>query len=168
MVDRLAEAEQCRRHQFATRLHRAAADYLVLRGRGRTIVAGYPWFTDWGRDTFISLRGLCLATGHIEEAGRILTEWSQLVSEGALPNRFPDHGDVPEYNSVDASLWYIVAVHDYLKAIRGLPGIRVLRPTEKRCRSPCIKFCWDMRRERDSGFRLMMTVCCGRARQVCN
>lgn len=118
LADRLAEAELIRRHGFATRLHRAAADYLVLRGSGRTIVAGYPWFTDWGRDTFIALRGLCLATGLIEEAGRILTEWSQLVSEGMLPNRFPDHGDVPEYNSVDASLWYIIAVHDYLNASR--------------------------------------------------
>lgn len=116
MVDRLAEAERSRRNGFATRLHRSAADYLVLRGSGRTIVAGYPWFTDWGRDTFIALRGLCLATGQIEEAGRILTEWSQHVSEGMLPNRFPDRGDVPEYNSVDASLWYIIAVHDYLSA----------------------------------------------------
>ena len=118
LVDRLAEAERSRRHGFATRLHRAAADYLVLRGSGRTIVAGYPWFTDWGRDTFIALRGLCLATGQIEDAGRILTEWSQLVSEGMLPNRFPDHGDAPEYNSVDASLWYVIAVHDYLNASR--------------------------------------------------
>lgn len=118
LADRLAEAERTRRHGFATRLHRAAADYLVLRGSGRTIVAGYPWFTDWGRDTFIALRGLCLATGQIEEAGRILTEWSQLVSEGMLPNRFPDQGDVPEYNSVDASLWYVIAVHDYLHASR--------------------------------------------------
>ncbi len=118
LVDRLAEAERSRRHGFATRLHRAAADYLVLRGSGRTIVAGYPWFTDWGRDTFIALRGLCLATGQIEDAGRILTEWSQLVSEGMLPNRFPDQGDAPEYNSVDASLWYVIAVHDYLNASR--------------------------------------------------
>ena len=118
MVERLADAEQCRREQFATRLHRAAADYLVLRGSGRTIVAGYPWFTDWGRDTFIALRGLCLATGQIEDAGRILTEWSKLISEGMLPNRFPDHGDAPEYNSVDASLWYVIAVHEYLNAAR--------------------------------------------------
>ena len=118
LADRLAEAERSRRNAFATRLHRAAADYLVLRGSGRTIVAGYPWFTDWGRDTFVALRGLCLATGQIEDAGRILTEWSQLVSDGMLPNRFPDHGDAPEYNSVDASLWYVIAVHDYLNASR--------------------------------------------------
>ncbi len=118
LADRLTKAERTRRNGFATRLHRSAADYLVLRGSGRTIVAGYPWFTDWGRDTFIALRGLCLATGQIEEAGRILTEWSQLVSEGMLPNRFPDHGDMPEYNAVDASLWYVIAVHDYSNASR--------------------------------------------------
>jgi predicted glycogen debranching enzyme len=91
---------------------------LVKRGGGQTIVAGYPWFTDWGRDTFISLRGLCLATGRLDEARDILLEWSGVVSEGMLPNRFPDQGDQPEYNSVDASLWYIIAVYDFLQAPR--------------------------------------------------
>ena len=116
LVDRLAEAELIRRNGYESRLHRSATDYLVMRSAGRTIIAGYPWFTDWGRDTFIALRGLCLATGKIDEAGRILTDWSQLVSDGMLPNRFPDQSDVPEYNSVDASLWFIIAVHDYLNA----------------------------------------------------
>lgn len=78
------------------------------------MVAGYPWFTDWGRDTFISLRGLCLATGRLDDARDILLEWAGRVSEGMLPNRFPDRGDEPEYKSVDASLWYVVAVHDFL------------------------------------------------------
>jgi len=90
--------------------------YLVERGEGRAIVAGYPWFTDWGRDTFIALRGLLLATGQIVEAERILLAWSGLVSEGMLPNRFPDDAGPPEYNSVDASLWFVVAVHDLLPA----------------------------------------------------
>ena len=62
----------------------------MRRGDGRTIVAGYPWFTDWGRDTFIALRGLCLATGRLDEAGAILAEWAGAVSEGMLPNLFPD------------------------------------------------------------------------------
>ena len=118
LAQRLALSERTRRNAFATRLHRSAADYLVRRGSGQTIVAGYPWFTDWGRDTFIALRGLCLATGHIDEAGQILTQWSQVISEGMLPNRFPDQGDVPEYNSVDASLWYIIAAYDYLNAAK--------------------------------------------------
>jgi predicted glycogen debranching enzyme len=110
--------EQQRRAAFPTPLERAADSYLVQRGKGKTIVAGYPWFTDWGRDTFISLRGLCLATGRFDVARDILLEWSNVVSEGMLPNLFPDQGDRPEYNSVDASLWYVVAVHDFLAAAR--------------------------------------------------
>ena len=112
----LAEREARRRATFAGPLERAADSYLVGRGSGTTVVAGYPWFTDWGRDTFIALRGLCLATGRIEDAARILVEWSDAVSEGMLPNRFPDRGEAPEYNSVDASLWFVVAVHDFLSA----------------------------------------------------
>jgi predicted glycogen debranching enzyme len=96
----------------------AAADqYIVARGEQKTVIAGYPWFSDWGRDTFISLRGLCLATGRLEEAREILLAWAGRVSEGMLPNRFPDQGDTPEFNSVDASLWYVIAVHDFLQAM---------------------------------------------------
>jgi predicted glycogen debranching enzyme len=87
----------------------------VHRDGGKTIVAGYPWFTDWGRDTFIALRGLCLATGRLKDAREILLAWAATVSEGMLPNRFPDAGDTPEYNSVDASLWFVIAVHDFFE-----------------------------------------------------
>jgi predicted glycogen debranching enzyme len=107
-------AEERRRARFASRLHRAADAYVVRRGDGRTIIAGYPWFTDWGRDTFIALRGLCLATGRFDEARQILLEWAGTVSEGLLPNRFPDDGGTPEFNAVDAALWYVVAVHELL------------------------------------------------------
>jgi len=93
----------------------AAADaYLVTGARGPTVIAGYPWFTDWGRDTFIALRGLCLATGRLGLARDILVAWSHALSEGMLPNRFPDAGSVPEYNAVDASLWYVVVVDELL------------------------------------------------------
>jgi predicted glycogen debranching enzyme len=112
----LRAAEGRRRRRFPSRLHRAADAYLVRRGSGKTIVAGYPWFTDWGRDTFIALRGLCLATGRLEDARAILLEWAGAVSEGMLPNRFPDHGEQPEFNAVDAALWYVVAVHEFLEA----------------------------------------------------
>ncbi|MDQ2978223.1 MAG: amylo-alpha-1,6-glucosidase [Acidobacteriota bacterium] len=112
----LRDAESRRRGSFRSRLDRAADDYVVRRRDGRTIIAGYPWFLDWGRDTFISLRGLCLATGRLAEAGAILATWAGMVSEGMLPNRFPDTGRAPEYNSVDAALWFAVAVHDYLAA----------------------------------------------------
>ncbi len=87
--------ELARRSAFASPLERAADSYLVARGQGRTIIAGYPWFCDWGRDTFIALRGLCLATGRFSEARDILVEWSQVVSEGMLPNLFPDHNGKP-------------------------------------------------------------------------
>ncbi|HEU4402853.1 MAG TPA: amylo-alpha-1,6-glucosidase [Candidatus Polarisedimenticolia bacterium] len=117
ILNRLRGAERRRREAFPSRLQRSADAYVVRRGAGKTIIAGYPWFGDWGRDTFIALRGLCLATGRLDEARDILLEWSGSVSEGMLPNRFPDSGESPEYNSVDAALWYVVAVHDLLAAL---------------------------------------------------
>ncbi|HSC29581.1 MAG TPA: amylo-alpha-1,6-glucosidase [Vicinamibacterales bacterium] len=120
-ITQLREAERTRR-RFRSALHRAADAYLVERGAGKTIVAGYPWFTDWGRDTFIALRGLCIASGRLDDARKILLAWAGTVSEGMLPNRFPDAGGVPEFNSVDASLWYIVAVRDFLTAAGNRRG----------------------------------------------
>src|SRR5262249_44874429 len=110
----LAHLEQQRRNALGSRLQRSADAYIVTRNEGRTILAGFPWFTDWGRDTFIAMRGLLIASKRLDDAEAILLEWSGTLSEGMLPNRFPDYGDAPEYNSVDASLWFIVAVHDYL------------------------------------------------------
>lgn len=121
-VKRLRAAERTRRDAFPTPLQRAADAYLVRRGAGMTIVAGYPWFTDWGRDTFVALRGLCLAGDRLDAARGILLQWADAVSEGMVPNRFPDRGDEPEFNAVDASLWYIVAVHDYLAAVAAAEG----------------------------------------------
>ncbi|MGE3807884.1 MAG: amylo-alpha-1,6-glucosidase [Gemmataceae bacterium] len=112
-------AEKTRRNKLKEPLLKAADAYLVARGAGSTIVAGYPWFTDWGRDTFIALRGLCLAADKLDLARDILLTWSEeAVSQGMLPNRFPDQGTAPEYNSVDASLWFIIAVHDYFEALK--------------------------------------------------
>ncbi len=107
--------ERERRAAFATPLHRAADAYVVQRGLGRTIIAGYPWFADWGRDTFIALRGLCLATNRRSDAHAMLLEWARHVSDGMLPNRFADFGADAEYNSVDAALWYVVAVEAFLR-----------------------------------------------------
>ena len=112
----LRKAEMKRRAALGEGLARAADHYIVKRGRGSTIVAGYPWFTDWGRDTFIAMRGLCLATGRLEEAESILLEWSGAVSGGMLPNRFTEEKDTAEFNAVDAALWFIVAVHDFRAA----------------------------------------------------
>ena len=95
-----------------------AADQLLVR-RGAdlaTVIAGYHWFADWGRDTMIALPGLCLATGRFEDARRILVAFAGTVDRGMLPNRFPDHGEAPEYNTVDATLWFFVAIRRYLEA----------------------------------------------------
>lgn len=115
----LAQRETHRRSQFPSSAAWGAEAYLTRRGTGQTIIAGYPWFTDWGRDTFIAIRGLCLATGRLAEARQILLAWSKCVSKGMLPNRFPDSGRVPEYNSVDAALWFIIAVHEFLELASG-------------------------------------------------
>ena len=118
--DKIRKLEMKRRAEFQDPLLLSADAYIVKRGKGKTIVAGYPWFTDWGRDTFIAMRGLCLATGRLDVARQILLEWAGAVSEGMLPNRFPDQGGTPEYNAVDASLWYIVAVYDYLQTVKKI------------------------------------------------
>jgi predicted glycogen debranching enzyme len=123
MAKVLRRAEKERRAAFPTTLDRSADAYLVRRRTGRTIIAGYPWFTDWGRDTFIALRGLCLATGRLREARDILLEWAGAVSQGMLPNRFPDHGEDQEFNAVDASLWYVIAVHELLDSAGTPPDL---------------------------------------------
>jgi predicted glycogen debranching enzyme len=113
-------AETERRDAQAAPLQRAANAYVVRRGGGKTIIAGYPWFTDWGRDTFIALRGFMTLPGGLDLARDILVAWAPTVSEGMVPNRFPDAGEQPEYNAVDASLWYVVAAHEFLCAAQAL------------------------------------------------
>jgi predicted glycogen debranching enzyme len=89
----------------------AAADqYIVKRGDQKTVIAGYHWFSDWGRDTMIALPGLALVTGRFDVAESILLEFIRHVDRGILPNRFPDAGVPPEYNTVDATLWFFEAV----------------------------------------------------------
>jgi len=81
-----------------------------------TILAGFPWFADWGRDAFIALPGLLLATGRFEEAKSVLCTFAQAADQGMIPNRFDDHSDAAHFNSVDASLWFINAAFAYLDA----------------------------------------------------
>jgi len=103
---------------FTRTLALAADAFLVRRGAGlSTVIAGYPWFSDWGRDSMIALPGLCLTTQRFDEAKGILRAFAENVSEGMLPNRFPDSGGgAPEYNTVDATLWFFVAAWSYLEA----------------------------------------------------
>ena len=99
---------------FIEDLAEAADQFVVLRGEGHSIIAGYPWFGDWGRDTMIALPGLTLVTGRFDVACGILQEFSKAMNRGMLPNRFPDAGDTPEYNTADATLWFFEAVRAYL------------------------------------------------------
>ncbi|NJL95448.1 MAG: glycogen debranching protein, partial [Anaerolineae bacterium] len=98
----------------------AADQFIVQRffdGQpGHSVLAGYPWFTDWGRDTLISLPGLALATRRYEIAVSILRTYAHAVDQGMIPNRFPDGQGAPEYNTVDATLWFFVALHHLLQA----------------------------------------------------
>ena len=94
----------------------------------RTILAGYPWFGDWGRDTMVALPGLCLATGRSWLARNILRTYARFVSEGMLPNNFPRAGEVPQYNSVDAALWYFEAVRDYFDVTGDIGLLSELYP----------------------------------------
>ena len=102
------------------RLAMACDDFLVTRsapsGPSSTVVAGYHWFGDWGRDSFIALPGLTLLTGRHDEARRVLDTFTHAIADGMIPNRFDDYGGSPHYNSIDASLWFILAVDRYLRA----------------------------------------------------
>jgi predicted glycogen debranching enzyme len=104
------------RSQLAKQLTCAADQFIVSRGEQKSVIAGYHWFADWGRDTMISLPGLTLTTGRFDIAKRILLEFSRYVDRGMLPNRFPDSGGTPEYNTVDATLWFFEAIRAYLEA----------------------------------------------------
>ena len=104
------------------RLVLAADAFIVARAvggvPGSTVIAGYHWFGDWGRDTMIALPGLALCTGRSDVARAILQTFARFIDQGMLPNRFPDSGAPPEYNTVDAALWFIETVRLYHAATR--------------------------------------------------
>jgi predicted glycogen debranching enzyme len=102
-------------------LAQASDQFIVRRGAGRasmSIIAGYPWFTDWGRDTMIALPGLATALRRFDLAADILRTYASFVDRGMLPNWFPDGGEAPRYNTADATLWMFHALDDYLQAKR--------------------------------------------------
>jgi predicted glycogen debranching enzyme len=111
----------------------AADQFLVKRPLpnqpvGRSIIAGYHWFSDWGRDTMIALPGLTLATGRTEVAKQVLLAFARLVDGGMLPNNFPDAGGAPEYNTMDATLWYFEAARQYFVATQDSVTLKKLFP----------------------------------------
>lgn len=125
-------AAQGDKPMFIRRLVLAADQFLVSRQVGETVgssvIAGYPWFGDWGRDTMIALPGLALATSRPEIAANVLRTFARFVDRGMLPNRFPDHGETPAYNTVDATLWYFDAIARYYAATGDVELLADLYP----------------------------------------
>ncbi len=134
---KLLEQERRRREKLTEdqqgntlkRLALAADQFIVRRGQHhKTVIAGYHWFSDWGRDTMIALPGLCLATHRYDDAKKILEAFANVVSQGMLPNRFPDFGETPEYNTVDATLWFFIAIYKYHTATKDDAFIKSILP----------------------------------------
>ncbi|MDQ3928790.1 MAG: glycogen debranching enzyme N-terminal domain-containing protein [Chloroflexota bacterium] len=121
---------------LAAQLVRAAGTFIVARNLDRegtttqvpTVLAGYHWFTDWGRDTMISLPGLTLPTGRTREANRILRTFGLFARDGLIPNNFPDAGAAPHYNTVDATLWLFAAVERLAEGTGNMNTARDLYP----------------------------------------
>lgn len=111
--------------EFVRALVAAADQFIVARGEETTIIAGYHWFCDWGRDTMIALCGLTLVTNRPDAAKSILLEFARHVDRGMIPNRFPDAGETPEYNTVDATLWFFEAVRSLLHYTDDYDFVRV-------------------------------------------
>src|SRR5205807_8177278 len=94
----------------------------------RTVIAGYHWFTDWGRDTMIGLEGLTLTTGRFTEAGYILRTFAHYIRDGLIPNMFPEGEKEGRYHTADATLWFFHAIDRYLKATDDRPTLRLPLP----------------------------------------
>jgi predicted glycogen debranching enzyme len=133
-VDEYLQAEISRRRSnvvrapveddFVKTLTAAADQFIVARGEQKTVIAGYHWFSDWGRDTMIALPGLTLPLKRYDLAQSILRTFSRHMDHGMLPNRFPDAGEMPEYNTVDATLWFFEAIRAYLAYTGDLEFVR--------------------------------------------
>jgi predicted glycogen debranching enzyme len=132
---RTALLDPVRREPGWVRQLTIAADQFIVRrptdgdGQGASVIAGYPWFADWGRDTMIALPGLSLATGRPDIAARILRSWAGHVRDGLLPNCFPEDGAAPAYNTADATLWYLHALDACIQVTGNMPLLRDLWPT---------------------------------------
>ena len=118
---------------FIKDLELSSRDFVVHRKstEGSTILAGYHWFTDWGRDTMIALRGISIATFRKDEAKSILQTFFNYLDAGMLPNRFPDYEEALEYNTIDATLWLFVALYEYQLTFNDPEFIKEVLPSLK-------------------------------------
>ncbi|MBK6913076.1 MAG: glycogen debranching enzyme family protein [Ignavibacteriales bacterium] len=117
--------EKSKDDEILKNLTLAADQFIVNRkAMGKTVIAGYHWFSDWGRDTMIALSGLTLTTNRFNDAQSILETFANSMDRGMIPNRFPDRGEAPEYNTVDATLWFFIAAKKYLDATNDFYFVR--------------------------------------------
>ena len=122
-IERIKSLRSSQADTFLQDLVVAANQFVVQRKstQSESVIAGYHWFTDWGRDTMIALRGLCISLGHQQTAQRILATFFNYLDDGMLPNRFPDNSQDPiEYNTIDATLWLFVALYEYHQKFNDL------------------------------------------------
>ncbi len=113
--EKLTESTEKSPFWYESHLRLAADQFVVQRGKQKTILAGYPWFSDWGRDTMIALPGLCLTTGNYTDAKKIILAFAENIDEGMIPNRFVEGDEEKEYNTIDATLWFFNAIYEYCK-----------------------------------------------------
>ena len=116
--------------QFYQDLAVSGNQFIVKRSTndGQTIIAGYHWFTDWGRDTMIAMRGLVIARGEKDLAKNIIRTFLRYMKDGLIPNRFPDQGEIPEYNTIDASLWLFIVLYEYDRKFNDIDFISECLP----------------------------------------
>ena len=117
-------------NSFVRDLYKSGNQFLVQRqsSGGSTIIAGYHWFTDWGRDTMIAMRGLVIAGGSKRISESIFETFLSNIDNGMIPNRFPDQGEQPEYNTIDGTLWLFVALYEYFQKFQDLGFIKRIFP----------------------------------------
>ncbi|QVK17078.1 amylo-alpha-1,6-glucosidase [Mycoplasmatota bacterium] len=120
-------------NNYANRLVKASDHFICSRESTelKTILAGFPWFTDWGRDTMIAMQGLTLVTKRFQDAKEILLSFSKYIKNGLVPNMFPEENQEPLYNTVDASLWYFHSIDQYLKYTKDIDFVKSLYPKLK-------------------------------------
>ncbi len=125
-INRISAIAKKGKARFISDLMVSGDQFLVDRNssESKTLIAGYPWFTDWGRDTMIAMRGLVIATGNKNAAESMLLTFLKYQHKGMIPNRFPDTGGEPEYNTMDATLWMFIALHDYYEQFKDKEFIR--------------------------------------------
>lgn len=118
-------------HPVLKQLVLASDAFLVRRdsSNSQSVIAGYHWFSDWGRDSMISLPGLTLATGRLDEARQVLQTYQSYLSQGMIPNNFPDAGNEPAYNTIDATFWWVWSLKKYLQASKDKDFIRQALPS---------------------------------------